>query len=263
MRKNAIIVIAVSAAALLAAALVVHYRTRATASPWSRPAPDQRASHEQMWPAPPAMQPAAPDVQPAPAPRSAAPAETPRATPHHPRARRHLRVAQATPATLAPPAAEPEPPAPPAVAPPPRVGPARPGQVSVQVHNRMGRLYVLTGVAIDLDGTKVFLKHDDSGRLGRAGGLPTFDWVLPPGHHRLVVETLYRGDGFGAFQYLERYAFTVSREYHFPVESGRHSHVAVDVVDKGDASLRLEHRADMRFNTWEGPADVAAVARPR
>jgi hypothetical protein len=257
MRRNTLVVISIGVAAVVAALLVLHYRTRTAATP--RPVPAERDSHERLLPAPPASAPApsAPGgtgaVEKPPAATSpGAPAPRRR----HPAHRRAARLAQApVPAPVAPPAeelpeVEPEPPPPPL---------QMPGQVTVRVRNFLGKLYVLTGVAVDLDGTKVYWRTDESGRLGRAGALPTWEWVLPAGHHTVNVELLYHGNGFGPYQYLERYGFTIRREFVFPVKAGRRSDVLVDVVDKGDDRLRLEERPVMHFNTREGPANPMVI----
>jgi hypothetical protein len=77
-----------------------------------------------------------------------------------------------------------------------------------------------------------------------------FDVPVSPGFHMLQARVVYRGQGSGAFSYLESYRFNVLAAHSFTAVPGALSEITMLNYAKGGLTTPLEERPAMR---WIGP----------
>ena len=75
-----------------------------------------------------------------------------------------------------------------------------------------------------------------------------YDAGTTPGNHQLVVEMVYRGNGFGVFSYLQTFQFTVSDAQVFRAEDGKRVVLTAIGYERGGITLRTEDRPALRIN---------------
>ena len=64
----------------------------------------------------------------------------------------------------------------------------------------------------------------------------------------ISVEMVYRGNGFGVFNYLQGYAWTLRNSYTFHAEEGKRIVVNVVGYEKGGMTTDIKDRPDIRFD---------------
>jgi hypothetical protein len=115
--------------------------------------------------------------------------------------------------------------------------------------NQMGPNFLLVEVDYFLDGTPLWQEVDDTGaKLTPKKEYPLWDGSIVDGAHTLTVELKYKGNGTGAFKYLEGYVWKLKDALTFTAESGKI--IAVDVVgyEQGNFTTELTERPKVRFD---------------
>lgn len=75
-----------------------------------------------------------------------------------------------------------------------------------------------------------------------------YDAGTTPGNHQLVVEMVYRGNGFGVFSYLQTFQFTVSDAQVFRAEEGKRVVLTAIGYERGGITVKTEDRPALRIN---------------
>lgn len=110
--------------------------------------------------------------------------------------------------------------------------------------NEMGSSFRLIKLTYSLDGTQVFARTDESGEsLYKTKSFDIFSGPIAPGNHNLAAVALYRGHGYGVFDYLSKYTFTANGNQSFVAGEGKISKVDCKGFEQGGASTPLEKRA--------------------
>jgi hypothetical protein len=108
------------------------------------------------------------------------------------------------------------------------------GSRAVIVHrNEMGSMYMPIRYTYALDGTEIYAKSDESGKLGEQKEIEIFNGALVPGNHTLSVTMVYQGNG-AIFTYLKGYTFTAHSSHTFTAGEGKQLQLKVVGFEKGN-----------------------------
>lgn len=113
--------------------------------------------------------------------------------------------------------------------------------------NKMGSSYRLIKLVYALDGTQIFARNDDSGKLHENEDFEILTGPIAPGSHTLSVLALYRGHGYGVFKYLNKYKFTVRSSHTFTVTEGNATRIEAVAFERGGVTTELDQRPAMDF----------------
>jgi hypothetical protein len=113
--------------------------------------------------------------------------------------------------------------------------------------NKMGGSFRLIKLVYALDGTQVFARSDDTGKLHEQKTIDILSGPIAPGNHTISVLMLYRGHGYGVFAYLKSYKFTVRSSHTFTVSEGKMTNVTVVGYERGGVTTPLEKRPAVDF----------------
>jgi hypothetical protein len=100
--------------------------------------------------------------------------------------------------------------------------------------HEMGSLYVPIRYVYALDGSEIFSKTDESGKLADVKELEVFNGSVTPGNHTLSVTMVYQGNGYGMFTYLKGYKFTARASHTFTATEGKQLQLKVVGYEKGN-----------------------------
>ena len=106
---------------------------------------------------------------------------------------------------------------------------------AITFKNEMGSLYIPVRYSFSLDGTEVFAKTDESGKLKDQKEFDVYTGSISPGNHTLSVQLVYQGNGYGVFAYLKGYKFTARASHTFTAADGKQMQVKVVGYEKGNA----------------------------
>src|SRR5690606_21325159 len=98
-------------------------------------------------------------------------------------------------------------------------------RASLTHENKMGGSFKLIKLVYGLDGTQIFARNDDTGKLAEQKTIDILSGPISPGNHTLSVLMIYRGHGYGVFRYLQNYRFTVRSSHTFTVSEGKQTQV--------------------------------------
>lgn len=127
------------------------------------------------------------------------------------------------------------------------------GARATVVHkNKMGRAFRLVKLVYAIDGTQVYSRADETGKLDDAEEIDIISGPLSPGQHTLSVLMVYRGSGFGPFKYLKKYKYTVRSSHTFTAVEGKATRVDVVGYEKGGATTQLRDRPAVDFRVSSG-----------
>ncbi|MBJ6765388.1 dihydrolipoamide acetyltransferase [Myxococcaceae bacterium JPH2] len=136
------------------------------------------------------------------------------------------------------------------------------GARAVVIHkNEMGNSFFLESVAYALDGAPIFTQVDSKGDLDKRKELEVFNGRIVPGQHQIAVRLVYRGNGYGVFNYLEGYKFKVQSSYTFNAEAGKVTTVSVVGLEKGGLTTDMKDRPAVRYDL-QVARDTAKKAPP-
>ena len=120
-------------------------------------------------------------------------------------------------------------------------------RASIKHENKMGGSFRLVKVLYALDGTQIYSKADDTGKLDEMKNFDVLSGPIAPGNHTLSVLIIYRGWGFGVFEYLKKYKFTVRSSHTFTVAEGKLTDITVVGYERGGATTPMEKRPAIDF----------------
>jgi hypothetical protein len=101
--------------------------------------------------------------------------------------------------------------------------------------NEMGSMYVPIKYTFALDGTEIFSKSDDTGKLGEQKEIEIYNGSITPGNHTLSVQLIFQGNAYGVFAYLKGYKFTARSSHSFTATEGKQLQLKVVGYEKGNA----------------------------
>jgi hypothetical protein len=120
-------------------------------------------------------------------------------------------------------------------------------RASIKHENKMGGSFRMVKVLYALDGTQIYSKADDTGKLDEMKTFDVLSGPIAPGNHTLSVLIIYRGWGFGVFEYLKKYKFTVRSSHTFTVAEGKLTDITVVGYERGGATTPMEKRPAVDF----------------
>jgi hypothetical protein len=120
-------------------------------------------------------------------------------------------------------------------------------RAAIAHENKMGGSFRLIKLVYALDGTQIFSRADDSGKLNDLKKIDILSGPIAPGNHTLSVLMVYRGNGYGVFSYLKSYKFTVRSSHTFTVSEGKLTEVTVVGFERGGVTTPLEKRPAVDF----------------
>jgi len=113
--------------------------------------------------------------------------------------------------------------------------------------NKMGTKFRLIRLVYALDGSQIFSRSDDTGKIHDTKRFEVLPGPVAPGSHTLSVVAVYRGHGYGVFRYLNKYKFTVKSSHTFTVDEGKATSIAVQGFEKGGTTTPMEKRPAIDF----------------
>ena len=127
--------------------------------------------------------------------------------------------------------------------------------------NEMGSAFKLVKVVFALDGVQIKALSDETGKLNDAEKFEVFNGAIVPGPHTVMVMLVYRGSGFGVFNYFKGYKFTVRSSHTFTAGEGKLTEITARGYEKGNITTPLAERpaVDFKLNVLsEKPAGQPA-----
>ncbi|MCB1152112.1 MAG: hypothetical protein H6684_00335 [Deltaproteobacteria bacterium] len=119
---------------------------------------------------------------------------------------------------------------------------------SIRHSHEVGPTFELETLAYTLDGFEIYRAvNTEDTALESFQDEPIYEGSLLPGEHLLVVDTVYRGKGYGVFSYLSQYLFKVKSRYSFTVVEGDVVVLNVTSYDEGAFLTSLRDRLKVRF----------------
>ena len=113
--------------------------------------------------------------------------------------------------------------------------------------NKMGSKFRLLKLVYALDGSQIFARSDESGKLHDSKRFEVLTGPVAPGSHTLSVVAIYRGNGYGVFRYLNKYKFTVRSSHTFTVDEGKSTSIQAIAFERGNATTPMEKRPAIDF----------------
>jgi hypothetical protein len=114
--------------------------------------------------------------------------------------------------------------------------------------NEMGSQFILESVAYALDGAPIFAKVDAQGDLDKREEFEIFNGRIVPGNHQIAVRMVYRGSGYGIFNYLEGYKFKLQSNQTFNAEAGKVTTMKVVGYEKGGVTADIKDKPGIRYD---------------
>ena len=116
-------------------------------------------------------------------------------------------------------------------------------QAYITHSNDMGSSFHLEQLAYSLDGTGMFTRSiETSDSLYKTKSFDVFSGPISPGNHSVNVVAVYRGHGYGVFDYLSKFTFTARSSTVFTVGEGKITKVECRGYEKGGANTPMEKR---------------------
>lgn len=131
--------------------------------------------------------------------------------------------------------------------------------------NEMGSSFRLIKIVYTLDGTQVFVRSDDTAEsLYKTRSFDIFAGPIAPGNHNIASVAMYRGHGYGVFEYLKKYTFVANGKQAFTAGEGKISKVECKGFEKGGPTTPMEKRAAIECKATqvapEKPSSPGAAA---
>jgi hypothetical protein len=131
--------------------------------------------------------------------------------------------------------------------------------------NEMGSSFRLIKIVYTLDGTQVFVRSDDTAEsLYKTRSFDIFAGPISPGNHNIASVAMYRGHGYGVFEYLKKYTFVANGKQAFTAGEGKISKVECKGFEKGGPTTPMEKRAAIECKATqvapEKPSSPGAAA---
>lgn len=120
-------------------------------------------------------------------------------------------------------------------------------RASIVHENDMGNAFRLIKLVYALDGTQIFSRYEADGSLHEQDAFEILAGPIAPGSHTISVLAVYRGHGYGVFQYLNDYEFTVRSSHTFTATEGVGSSIRVHAYEQGGATTPMQDRPAIEF----------------
>ncbi|GEM_PF-6798567 len=115
--------------------------------------------------------------------------------------------------------------------------------------NDMGGTFAPVQVVVKLDGYPIYQEKDAS-KLEKARNMEIFTASILPENHRLDVDMIIRGKGYGIFTYMEAVKMEVSATYYFSAPRGKTITINIMPADRGSI-YQLKDRPTIKFKIVE------------
>ncbi len=113
--------------------------------------------------------------------------------------------------------------------------------------NKLPASYRIESISYFFDGTPIFEKVDSGMEFSRKKDLKIFEGNIPPGSHTITANIVVKGNGSGAFAYLDDYTFKGQESYSFIAEDNKTAVIRMVLQKKGGATGAFEDGPEMRF----------------
>ena len=113
--------------------------------------------------------------------------------------------------------------------------------------NRLGGSYRIESISYYFDGTPIFEKVDSTAEFHRKKELKIFEGNIPPGSHTITANIVVKGNGSGAFSYLDDYSFKGQESYSFIAEDNKTAIIRMVLKKKGGPLGGFEEGPEMSF----------------
>jgi len=114
--------------------------------------------------------------------------------------------------------------------------------------NELGAAYSIQSVSYFLDGQSIYSKAALDGSIGKTKEFKLHDGAIPAGNHTLSVSMILRGNGFGVFNYVDRYTFNVQSSYGFAAEDGKSCEVWVRLKERKGIGKSFIERPSVEYD---------------
>jgi hypothetical protein len=129
--------------------------------------------------------------------------------------------------------------------------------------NLMGSTFKLVRVVFTMDGAQIYARTDETGSLDSEDELVIYDGNLPPGPHNVTVELVYKGHGYGVFEYLTGYEFDTHESFSFTApENGAIKVVSVG-FEHGNLTTEMKDRPAVQWQEQELDASGRPLAKQK
>ena len=118
--------------------------------------------------------------------------------------------------------------------------------LSVKHKNDMGSRYNLISLTYVLDGKKIFSSYDLY--KSKSNTFSVYDAFIAPGHHEVVVEAVYSGNGEGVFNYLVDYRIKTQKRYQFVIPDAKKFYLEGIGYESGSIFTSFKNRPAIEFN---------------
>ena len=119
--------------------------------------------------------------------------------------------------------------------------------------NRLGGAYRIESIAYYFDGTPIFEKVDTTAEFHRKKELKIFEGNIPPGSHTITANIVVKGNGNGAFSYLDDYSFKGQESFSFIAEDNKTAVIRMVLRKKGGPLGGFEEGPEMSFEQEDVP----------
>ncbi len=114
--------------------------------------------------------------------------------------------------------------------------------------NEIGSMYTPVQYSYSLDGSEIYAKVDETGKLADQKEFEIFNGSLAPGNHTMSVRMVYVGNGYGVFSYLKGYRFNVNSSRTFTAAEGKQFQLKVVGHEKGNIlTTDMKDRLDVSY----------------
>ncbi len=119
--------------------------------------------------------------------------------------------------------------------------------------NRLGGAYRIESISYYFDGTPIFEKVDTTAEFHRKKELKIFEGNIPPGSHTITANIVVKGNGNGAFSYLDDYSFKGQESFSFIAEDNKTAVIRMVLRKKGGPLGGFEEGPEMSFEQEDVP----------
>jgi len=118
-------------------------------------------------------------------------------------------------------------------------------KVRMVIDNKLNGSFIPVKMVVKIDGYPIY-KNDKEDTLATAKDLEAFSASVLPENHRIDVEMIVRGKGFGIFTYMEAVKMLVKTTYYLNAPRGKEITLHIVPYDKG-SFYKLQDRPQIKF----------------
>jgi len=121
--------------------------------------------------------------------------------------------------------------------------------------NLMGSSFRLVRVVCTLDGAQIYARTDETGSLDSEDEVVIYDGNLSAGPHRVSIDLVYKGNGYGVFAYLAGYTFESTSQHEFTAPERGALKLGSVGYEEGNLTTEMHDRPAVSWQ--EVPLDAA------